>query len=64
MNKVSETENAVELIENTIYELRVDAAYLRMQSRDQAEEKDAEILRKAAEQISRLTLRLERSMRS
>ena len=63
MTKTSETETAVELIESTIYELRVDAAYLRMQSRDQAEEKDAEILRTAAEQISRLTLRLERVMR-
>jgi hypothetical protein len=64
MNKTTETETATELIVSTVYDLRIGAAYLRMHSRDQTNEKDAEILRTAAEQISRLTSRLERAVRS
>jgi hypothetical protein len=57
-------ETAVDLIESTVYDLRVDAAYLRMHSREQMNEKDAAILRAAAEQLSRLSARLERATKS
>jgi len=55
--------NVTDLIESTIYDLRIDAAYLRVRSRDEANESDAQTLRDAADQINRLTSRLERTIR-
>ena len=57
-------ESAAELLLATIYDQRVDAAYLRMRSRDQASEQDALMLRTAADAISRLSARLERATKS
>ena len=47
------------LIEQTIDDLRVDSAYLRMQSREEANEGDAVVLREASHKITRLSKRLE-----
>jgi hypothetical protein len=57
---MDKSESASELIESTIYDLRIDAAYLRCRSREVVNQTDAERLRDAAEAISRLSTRLER----
>jgi hypothetical protein len=48
------------LISETVDDLKFDAAFLRVRSRDIADDRDAEALRKASEQIGRLSERLER----
>ena len=47
------------LIAETVDDLKFDAAFLRVRSRDLPGDQDAQALRKASEQIGRLTTRLE-----
>jgi hypothetical protein len=63
MHKPSATETATELIVSTVYDMRVNAAYLRMTARDQVNPSDAAKLREAADAINRLTTRLEKVTR-
>jgi hypothetical protein len=52
------------LIESTIYDLLMNATFLRHHSLQARRKKDAMTLRTAAKQIRRLSSRLERAMRS
>lgn len=54
---------AADLIEQQIYDLRIDSAFLRMRSHEEPNAHDGEILRRAAEELSRVTSRLERAVR-
>ncbi|MGB8785169.1 MAG: hypothetical protein WCD02_18760 [Terriglobales bacterium] len=60
MNSRTKNQTATDLIENTIDNLRIDSAFLRMRSRAQVSQQDAETLRQVAEKIARLTKGLQR----
>jgi len=56
------TQSASSLIQQTIDDLLIDAAFLRLQSRS-SDDSNAPVLKQASEQIGRLTARLERLIR-
>lgn len=57
------TATASELIRQQVFDLNVDAAFLNVRSREEGDARDEAMLRAAAQQLSRVSARLERAIR-